>query len=109
MQRIKLGIIALAASATIVAPAESVVATTQSASSPTTAATCLFLCFDLYEDGQRVGHRVDMVTAAEFCYGVGVMPPFPNPLGTLGIDQRMECPSDQGHQRWVVRSGRAYQ
>jgi hypothetical protein len=104
MRKIKVGIIALAASATILAPAGSVAATTQSASSPTTtteAAVCALLCFDLYEDGLRVGHDVDALTAVKFCWG-GVLPPLP--IETVAIDQKIECYPYQGHKRWIIRS-----
>jgi hypothetical protein len=97
MQKIKLSIIALSASAAVLAPAESVAATTQSASSPTTAAAvCILICFDLYEDGLRVGHDVDVVPAVDFCYGVG---PPRIPIETLALGQRTECYPYQGHQR----------
>jgi hypothetical protein len=102
MKKMKLGIIALAASATILAPAEGVAATTQSASSPAkAAAVCLSLCFDLYEDGIRVGHDVDVVTAVKFCYGIG-LPQIP--IETLAFGQRIECYPYNGHRRWVIRS-----
>jgi hypothetical protein len=102
MNKIKLGIIALSASVTIFAPAESVAATTQSASSPTTAAAvCTLLCFDLYEDGIRVGHDVDVMTAIKFCYGIG---PPQIPIETLALGERIECYPYQGHRRWVIRS-----
>jgi hypothetical protein len=96
------GIIALAASATNLAPAGSVAATTQSASSPTTtaAAVCALLCFDLYEDGLRVGHNADARTAVKFCWG-GTLPPLP--IETLAIGQKIECYPYQGHQRWIIR------
>jgi hypothetical protein len=103
MQKIKVGIIALAASATILAPSGSIAATTQSASSPTTTAVavCAFLCFDLYEDGVRVGHDADAMTAVKFCWG-GMLPPLP--VETLATGQKIQCYPYQGHQRWIVRS-----
>jgi hypothetical protein len=102
MKKIKLGIIALSASATILAPAEGIAATTQRASNPTTAAAvCMFICFDLYEDGIRVGHDVDVVTAIKFCFGI--VPPH-IPIETLALGQRIECYPYQGHRRWVIRS-----
>ena len=108
MQRIKLGISALAASATILAPAGSVAAPTQSASSPTTmttaaaAADCVLLCrFDLYEDGLRVGHDVDTFTAFKFCWS-GILPP-PS-IETFAIGQKIACYPYQGHQRWIIRT-----
>jgi hypothetical protein len=101
MQKIKVGIIALAASAIILAPAGSGAATTQSALGPTTAtAPCLVLCFDLYEDGLRVGHDADAMTAVKFCWG-GI-PPLP--IETLPTSQKIECYAYQGHQRWIIRS-----
>jgi hypothetical protein len=103
MQKIKVGIIACAASATILAPAGSDAASTQSALSPTTAAAvCIFPCFDLYEDDLRVGHHVDPMTAIKFCYGDG--PPPPLPIEALEIGQKIQCYPYQGHQRWVIRS-----
>jgi len=107
MQRIKLGISALAASATILAPAGSVAASTQSAPSQTTmtttaAADCVLLCrFDLYEDGRRVGHDVDTLTAVKFCWG-GILPP-PS-IETFAIGQKIACYPYQGHQRWIIRT-----
>jgi hypothetical protein len=103
MQKIKMGIVALAASAIILAPAGSVAATTQSASSPTTAAAavCPLLCFDLYEDGLLVGHDADPMTTVKFCWG-GVLPPLP--IETVAIDQKIECYPYQGHKRWIIRS-----
>lgn len=102
MQKIKVGIIALAASATILAPAGSVAANTQSASSATaTQAVCTFICFDLYEDGLRVGHDADVMTAIKFCFGDG---PPQVPIETLTLGQRVQCYPYQGHQRWVIRS-----
>ena len=104
MQKIKVGMIALAASATILAPAGSVSATTQSASSPTrtaAAAVCALLCFDLYEDGLLVGHDVDAVTAVNFCWG-GALPPLP--IATVATGVKIVCYPYQGHQRWIVRT-----
>jgi hypothetical protein len=102
MKKIRLGIIALAASATILAPADSLAATTQGGSGPTTAAAvCLVICFDLYEDGIRVGHDVDVVTTVKFCYGI--VPP-QIPIEALALGQRIECYPYQGHKRWVIRS-----
>jgi hypothetical protein len=104
MQKIKVGIIALAASAAVLALAGSAGATTQSASSPAAAApVCSFACFDLYEDGVLVGDDVDVVTAIKFCYAGG-LPPLPIPLDMLEIGQRVECYPYQGHKRWVIRS-----
>jgi hypothetical protein len=102
MQKIKVGIIALAASAAILAPAGGVAATAQSASGPTKgAAFCVLACFDLYEDGLRVGHDVDLLPATLFCWG-GAPPPLP--IEALALGQRIECYPYQGHQRWVIRS-----
>jgi hypothetical protein len=103
MRKIKAGIVALAASATIVTPAGSVAATTQNASSRTTtaAAFCGLLCFDLYEDGVLVGHDADAWTTVKFCWG-GALPPIP--LETISIDQKITCYSYQGHKRWIIRS-----
>jgi hypothetical protein len=101
MQKIKVGVIALAASAGMLTPAGSVAATTQSTSSLTTAAAfCLLACFDLYEDGLRVGHDVDLMPAIQFCYGG--LPPLP--IENSEIGERIECYRYQGHQRWIIRS-----
>jgi hypothetical protein len=103
MQKVRVGIIALATSATILAPAGSVSATTRSASSQTTtaaAAVCSLLCFDLYEDGLRVGHDVDAITAADFCWGGE--PSLPIVMVAIGVS--IACDRYQGHQRSITRT-----
>jgi hypothetical protein len=88
MRKFKTGLVTLVASATILLPAGSAAATTQSTfnaplSSPS---GCLFLCFDLLEDDVVVGHDVDLVTAALWCGYVSY-----TPLQSLGIDQTLVC------------------
>jgi hypothetical protein len=103
MQQIKMSIILLAATAIIFVPTDGIAASTQDASSVrTTPAVCTFLCFDLYEDGFRVGHDVDLVTAIKFCYGVTSPSPFP--ISLIEVGQMIRCDPYQGHRRWVVRT-----
>jgi hypothetical protein len=103
MQKIKVGVTALAASAAMLAPAGSGAASTQNSSSHTTAAaSCLLACFDLYEDGLRVGHDVDLIPTIQFCYRG--LPPLPVPIETSEIGTRFECYPYQGHQRWIIHT-----
>jgi hypothetical protein len=87
-RKFKTVLVTLAASATILLPAGSTAATTQSTSNVplSSPSGCVFLCFDLLEDDVVVGHDVDIITAALWCGYVSH-----TPLQSLGIDQTWVC------------------
>jgi hypothetical protein len=102
MRTFKVCLVTLAASAAILVPAASAAAAPQGASGPVAAASsgCVFLCFDLYEDGVIVGHDVGAGTAFDFCNGELSLVQ----LTSIGIGQTVDCGrDDQGHHRWVKR------
>lgn len=88
IRKFKTGLVTLAASATILLPAGSAAATTQSTSNAplSSPSACVLLCFDLLEDDVVVAHNVSIFEAAMWC---GL--PGPLPLQSLGIDQTWVC------------------
>lgn len=88
MRKFKIGLVTVAASATILLPAGSAAATTQSTSNAplSSPSACEFYCFDLLEQDVLMDHKVDIFAAVMWC---GL--PNPSLLQSLGIGQTLVC------------------
>jgi hypothetical protein len=87
MRTFKMGLVTLAASAVILLPSDGIAAPTQSTPNAplSSSSTCMFVCFDLIEDGTVVAHDADIIAAATWCG----LPSSVLPL--LSIDQIAVC------------------
>jgi hypothetical protein len=87
MRTFKMALVTLAASAVILLPSDGIAATTQSTHNAplSSSSACMFVCFDLIEDGTVVAHDADLIAAATWCG----LPSSVLPL--LSIDQIAVC------------------